>query len=813
MSEESGKKRGISLNELDEVASHIRKVRKAHFLGIGIDEYQHFPKLSNAVKDVGDIARVLKEQYQFDPDNIHLLLNEQASREGIINALESMANTLARENDLVIYYSGHGHLNEKTGKGFWIPVDAAPGSPADYIPNTVVKGYIEDIPAFHTFLISDSCFSGSLFVEGKMRSTGNEAIDELDSRSSRWALCSGRHDEEVYDGKPGENSPFAQSILQQLKQAASSELNVGRLINEVIMQTRAHYRQLPEGNPLFDVGHEGGQFIFRLKFDDARDWAASEAENSIAAYENYLALYPEGKHVREAKEKLLELNDQAAWNMAMEKDSIASYQTYLELFPKGLHDIEANSRMKTIKEEQEWAEAQRVNEVFGYQSYLEKYPEGKYIEAANSRIEALRRGEKVLAMGSPAARQVDEADTIRMPRGYLIGGGLLALAVVISIFAWVFNGSKKDDKFVYRYDQVIKGEEYGDLWAIKKGDYWGYLNAVTQLTIPPRYDEVSPFVREMALVKYQGKYGWIDKLNNPVIPFEYDEASQFSDMGVASVKQGGQSFKIDRNGNRMDSGDQAGQAERQAFEAALASNTIPAYKAYIGAYPQGKFLKEANNKISIKEQTEEATWKQAQETDRGELYQKYLQEYPNGKFTGEAGEALKRFIIDPRDSAYYRTVTLNGQLWMAQNLNFRGLGLCYSRQDSMCDKTGRLYTWEEALRACPDGWRLPADGEWWAMAAQFGKAHSYSKNNGQGAGEQAYKKLAKGGESGFQASLGGRSDGKAFSETETAGYYWSSIQDSGSGKVLTYYFSAGEGRVSRVTEDKGNYFSCRCVRE
>ena len=73
MAEESGKTRGIDLSE---VTSHIRKVRKAHFLGIGIDAYQHFPKLSNAVKDVKDIAGILQEQYQFDPDNMVLLLDE-----------------------------------------------------------------------------------------------------------------------------------------------------------------------------------------------------------------------------------------------------------------------------------------------------------------------------------------------------------------------------------------------------------------------------------------------------------------------------------------------------------------------------------------------------------------------------------------------------------------------------------------------------------------------------------------------------------------------------------------------------------------
>lgn len=808
MAEESGKTRGIDLSE---VTSHIRKVRKAHFLGIGIDAYQHFPKLSNAVKDVKDIAGILQEQYQFDPDNMVLLLDEQASREGIINALENMANTLTGENDLVIYYSGHGHLNEKTGKGFWIPVGAGPGSPADYIPNTVVKGYIEDIPAFHTFLISDSCFSGSLFVEGKMRST-NEAIADLDSRSSRWALCSGRHDEEVYDGKPGENSPFAQSILRELKQSNTSELNVGRLINEVIMQTRSHYRQLPEGNPLFDVGHEGGQFVFRLKFDDARDWAAAEAENSIAAFENYLALYPAGKHMREAKEKLLELNDEAAWAVAVEKDSVVAYETYLEQFPKGRHDIEASSRMKTIKEEQEWAEALRVNEIYGYQSYLEKYPEGKYMAAANSGIESLRKGETPFVMGSaPAAESVDMADTIRMPRGYLIGGGLLALAVVIGIFAWVFGGTQKSDKLAY--DRVLKSEEYGDYWAIQKDKYWGFYNSMTKSIILPQYEEVNPFVKEMSLVKRDGKYGWINKLGSPVIPIQYDKASQFDNKGIARVELGGQAFSIDRGGNRLDASSLAGQQERQQYEAALGENTIPAYQAYLGAYPDGKFAEDAKKNIAIKEQTEQATWEQAQKLDRGKFYRKYLREYPGGKYAREAEEALQRFFMDPRDSALYRTAMLNDQLWMAQNLNYQGAGRCYNEQDSLCEKSGRLYTWAEALQACPEGWRLPADGDWWAMAKDFGTAFSYSKNRGQGAGEEAYQSLLKGGKSGFKAALGGQYDGSAFSDAGVAGYYWTSIRDQSSGEVLVYVFDAREKKLSRVTEDKGKYFSCRCVRE
>ncbi|MCB9052334.1 MAG: caspase family protein [Lewinellaceae bacterium] len=238
--------------------------RRSWFLGIGINRYLHFQSLRNAVKDVQDIAALLQERYGLDVTDTTILLDEQATRKNIIAQLEEMVSKVGPEDKVLIYYSGHGHFNEKTGKGFWIPVDADAGSPAGYLPNVRIKDYMEVIPAYHTFLISDSLLSGSLFSEGKLRNT-NEAIEDLDSNPSRWGLCSGRHDEEVYDGNPGENSPFAASILEVLRSNNEPALNVGKLIELVLKQARRHYRYLPEGNPFFDVGHEGGQYIFRLE--------------------------------------------------------------------------------------------------------------------------------------------------------------------------------------------------------------------------------------------------------------------------------------------------------------------------------------------------------------------------------------------------------------------------------------------------------------------------------------------------------------------------------------------------------------------
>lgn len=233
------------------------------FLGIGINSYAEFPKLSNAVKDVTEVKEILIDKYDVEEEYSMTLYDDKATKENIIDTLDELGKKVKSEDKLFIYYSGHGHLNDHLGLGYWIPVDAQKDKAARYIPNSTVRDYVKGIKAKHILLVSDSCFSGSLFMQGQHRSS--RAIKELDNLTSRWAICSGRHDEEVYDGDPGENSPFTKSFIDILKSNEQPSLNVGRVADRVIEQTAANYEQLPDGRPLFGVGHQGGQYIFKQK--------------------------------------------------------------------------------------------------------------------------------------------------------------------------------------------------------------------------------------------------------------------------------------------------------------------------------------------------------------------------------------------------------------------------------------------------------------------------------------------------------------------------------------------------------------------
>ena len=91
-------------------------------------------------------------------------------------------------------------------------------------------------------------------------------------------------------------------------------------------------------------------------------------------------------------------------------------------------------------------------------------------------------------------------------------------------------------------------------------------------------------------------------------------------------------------------------------------------------------------------------------------------------------KSVKGSFTDSRDNRTYKTVTIGTQTWMAQNLNYEMDGsFCYDDLESNCTQYGRLYTWSDAIDACPTGWHLPSYKEWNTLIEAVGGSRSAGK--------------------------------------------------------------------------------------
>ena len=257
---------GDPLKGLNVAKSKEMVVGNYYALIIGIDKYKgNWQPLQNAVNDAKAIETTLKSKYKFD--NFHTLYNEQASRKAIIAQLEWLVQNAQPEDNVFIYYSGHGDFKKDLNKGFWVPIDAASNSTADFISNNDLQTYLGGIKSKHTLLVADACFSGDLF-RGSTVSVPFENSEkyyaEVHGRASRQAFTSGGI-EPVMDGGKNGHSVFAYYLLKSLNENDSKYFDASQLYDKIKIPVVNNSDQTPKLAPLKDTGDEGGQFIFIKK--------------------------------------------------------------------------------------------------------------------------------------------------------------------------------------------------------------------------------------------------------------------------------------------------------------------------------------------------------------------------------------------------------------------------------------------------------------------------------------------------------------------------------------------------------------------
>jgi hypothetical protein len=239
-----------------------------HALVIGNNEYRNLRRLRTAVRDAEVVAEILGRDYGF---KVTVLRN--ADRYTMLSALNTMREKLTEKDNLLIYYAGHGEEDKVNQRGHWLPVDAEPNSPANWISNIAVTDILNAMTVRQLLVVADSCYAGTLTrssgaqLEGGLTTEQRQGVVErMAQKRSRMVLTSGGV-EPVLDSVGGPHSVFAQTFIELLRQNAG--VIVGQEFFGLLQQrvsARAAQRvqdpQTPEYAPIKFAGHESGDFVF-----------------------------------------------------------------------------------------------------------------------------------------------------------------------------------------------------------------------------------------------------------------------------------------------------------------------------------------------------------------------------------------------------------------------------------------------------------------------------------------------------------------------------------------------------------------------
>lgn len=227
---------------------------------IAVQEYENDKlNLRYPISDSEQLYDVLTTKYLFPREHVIFLKNPK--RKDIIKSLSDLRKQLSVNDNLLIYYAGHGQWDEELNQGFWLPSDAQPNDLSNWISNSDIRDYIKAINTKHSLLIADACFSGGIFKTREVFSDADKSILELYNSVSRKAITSG------YIKSVPDKSVFLQYLVKFLNENKQKYLGTERLYLSFrdAVTNNSPLNQTPLYGVIWDSGDEGGDFIFVKK--------------------------------------------------------------------------------------------------------------------------------------------------------------------------------------------------------------------------------------------------------------------------------------------------------------------------------------------------------------------------------------------------------------------------------------------------------------------------------------------------------------------------------------------------------------------
>ncbi|MEM1436076.1 MAG: caspase family protein [Pseudomonadota bacterium] len=243
---------------------------KRYALIIGNDSYEHLNDLTTAVNGATAIDEILRQRYDFETQ---LLLN--ASRDDLVKAFYLLRQKLEAEDQVFIYYAGHGERSAKDPDiTYWLPVNAQENElsyAADGIKSTWITNEMRAMKARHVMIVADSCYAGAMVrpvrVAVSSRSIDERRLKWMTRRRSRTVLTSGGNRPVLDESVDGTHSVFTQALVDVLTE--NPGVIYGEALHAALVQLvrynarQFNFDQVPRFSEVADADHGNGQFVMK----------------------------------------------------------------------------------------------------------------------------------------------------------------------------------------------------------------------------------------------------------------------------------------------------------------------------------------------------------------------------------------------------------------------------------------------------------------------------------------------------------------------------------------------------------------------
>jgi len=236
----------------------------AHALVIGIALYQRVTQL-RSTQDAQDVAAALQDPAccGYPPSAVRTLIDQDATRAAIFDALDALARDTRETSTVFIYYSGHGaHATEAGDSAYYlVPVDASRedlGHTA--ISNVDLSARIRAIPAGRLTVVLDCCRAADL-ADPRLA----EVVAPLARGRGRVVLAASRANDFAYSMPGNRDSTLTGCLVDGLRGAASGVGGVIRICDLFHYVQQRVAAEPAEQHPVFRAELEENYPIAQLR--------------------------------------------------------------------------------------------------------------------------------------------------------------------------------------------------------------------------------------------------------------------------------------------------------------------------------------------------------------------------------------------------------------------------------------------------------------------------------------------------------------------------------------------------------------------